>query len=334
MDQPWEKTVRHSKIISKQLKLEWFIDREVLTYEISSLVLESKWKFGLKAQMKIDNTFVYFGLKADSLHKQNAILKSRFVLKSNSENDRDLDRKFENKGWQKLETYNWYEYVCEAATLKQEPYNYNGQLLIIFEIDIKLFEEEILADTYVPFLGDQHKVNIDRYKSLLESGKYSDVQFKVKDQLFPAHKYILASNSEFFDIMFENKFKEAHEPVIELKNIEPRVFKQILSYIYTNQLSADSIDIVDQLLIAADKYCLVDLIKSCELQLCAQISLSNYVDYLIVADICSRELLRQTVTYFIENNLDEVIKSELWTEFEKENVNLAYRTLKNISEKT
>lgn len=57
-----------------------------------------------------------------------------------------------------------------------------------------------------------------------------DVIFKVSGHIFPVHRYIIALKSQALDSLIESS---APETTIELTNIHPVIFKQILRYIYT-----------------------------------------------------------------------------------------------------
>lgn len=56
-----------------------------------------------------------------------------------------------------------------------------------------------------------------------------DVVFKISDYLFPAHHYIIAINSSKLDDLITASV----EKVIELSNVNPDIFKQLLLFIYT-----------------------------------------------------------------------------------------------------
>lgn len=62
---------------------------------------------------------------------------------------------------------------------------------------------------------------------LLEQGQYSDVEFLVHGQIFPAHRCILSARSEYFTRMFETKWSE--KKLITLKH--PLVDKIIFRFI-------------------------------------------------------------------------------------------------------
>ena len=63
-----------------------------------------------------------------------------------------------------------------------------------------------------------------------ENGDFIDVRLKVDESIFPAHRNVLAANSDYFHAMFTNGMKESNQEVIEFKDesISALSFKIIL----------------------------------------------------------------------------------------------------------
>ena len=47
-------------------------------------------------------------------------------------------------------------------------------------------------------------------------GQFIDVRLKVCEDIFPAHRIVLAANSDYFHAMFIDGMKESNQEVIEL----------------------------------------------------------------------------------------------------------------------
>ena len=62
-----------------------------------------------------------------------------------------------------------------------------------------------------------------------------DVRLEVCEHIFPAHRIVLAANSDYFDAMFTDRMKESNQELIELKDesISPDAFKIVMDSIYT-----------------------------------------------------------------------------------------------------
>ncbi|KAH0546609.1 hypothetical protein KQX54_012064 [Cotesia glomerata] len=106
---------------------------------------------------------------------------------------------------------------------------------------------------------NQHVV--EDYRRLFESKEGCDAVIKVRDEACEAHETILMARSEMFFKLFTPAMKEKNNEgaKITLTDIEPRIFKRFLEFIYTDQVS--NIDlVVKDLLEGADKY-LLDSLK-------------------------------------------------------------------------
>ena len=68
--------------------------------------------------------------------------------------------------------------------------------------------------------------------------QFIDVRLKVGEDIFPAHRVVLAASSDYFYAMFTNGMKESNQEMIELKdeNITSNAVKIILDSIYTEDL--------------------------------------------------------------------------------------------------
>ncbi|KAL3121499.1 hypothetical protein niasHT_003427 [Heterodera trifolii] len=114
--------------------------------------------------------------------------------------------------------------------------------------------------------------SMDRMKHLLSTGEHSDVHFLVGDgdekEVLPAHQFILKIASDVFEAMFRfdaKKERPENDPAnclaeVEIPDIEPSAFKVMLSFIYTDDLSALNGDNAMAVLYAANKYNIPDLV--------------------------------------------------------------------------
>ncbi|XVE79106.1 hypothetical protein DITRI_Ditri14bG0031400 [Diplodiscus trichospermus] len=151
---------------------------------------------------------------------------------------------------------------------------------------------------------------------LLENMEGSDITFNVAGEKFRSHKLVLAARSpafrsEFFDGMNEEK-KE-----IVITNLEPKVFKALLHFIYKDTLSEDvesvgsgsasvssiSDTVIAKLLAAADRYCLDRLKLLCESRLCKNISVNSVAKLLALADEYHATQLKAVCLRFTAENL-------------------------------
>jgi speckle-type POZ protein len=103
------------------------------------------------------------------------------------------------------------------------------------------------------------------FEELFNSMQISDVILNIRGREFPAHKVILAARSKYFAAMFEHPMKEQSTNQIEIEDIKPEVFQELLRFIYTGRISTAKMKTMAAgLFIAADKYLLDDLKMKCE----------------------------------------------------------------------
>ena len=93
-------------------------------------------------------------------------------------------------------------------------------------------------------------------------GQFIDVRLKVREDIFPAHRIVLASNSDYFHAMFTTGMKESNQEVIELKdeNISPDALKTVIDSIYTGDLRVNT-ENVFEVLAAADHLQVISVVK-------------------------------------------------------------------------
>ena len=142
-------------------------------------------------------------------------------------------------------------------------------------------------------------------EGLFNEMKFSDVSFNIGGRQFPAHKSILAAKSEVFEAMFQHPTKENFTNPIEIEDIEPDVFHELLRFIYTGRLSRKTMEtLAVGLLIAADKYLLEDLKVKCENYLICQMSQANCLEILSNEHLpdSAKSELKELATHFLSLN--------------------------------
>ncbi|KAL8183261.1 UNVERIFIED_CONTAM: hypothetical protein K2H54_029132 [Gekko kuhli] len=134
--------------------------------------------------------------------------------------------------------------------------------------------------------------------NLWETTRFTDCSFYVGGQEFKAHKSVLSARSPVFNAMFEHEMEESKKNRVEINDVDPEVFKEMMRFIYTGK--APNLDkMADNLLAAADKYALERLKVMCEEALCSNLSVENVADILILADLHSAEQLKAQAIDFI-----------------------------------
>ncbi|CAJ1919755.1 unnamed protein product [Sphenostylis stenocarpa] len=144
---------------------------------------------------------------------------------------------------------------------------------------------------------------------MLDYEELCDVTFSLGGERFRAHKLILATRSSVFETWLSNGVGNDDKEIV-LTDIEHKIFKALLHFIYTDTLMEDedlfmwesssllsvSESFPAKLLAAAEKYDLPRLKMMCESVLCKDISIDSVAYILVVADRYRATQLMETVT--------------------------------------
>ena len=97
-----------------------------------------------------------------------------------------------------------------------------------------------------------------------DEGQFIGVRLKVREDIFPAHRIVLAANSDYFHVMFTDGMKESNQEVIELKDESnsPDALKIVMDSIYTGDLGANE-ENVFEVLAAADHLQVTTVVQQC-----------------------------------------------------------------------
>ncbi|XP_078665292.1 kelch-like protein 23 [Branchiostoma floridae x Branchiostoma belcheri] len=107
-----------------------------------------------------------------------------------------------------------------------------------------------------------------------QDGLLCDVVITVNGRSLPAHRGVLAEQSEYFRAMFTAGMLETRQTEVEVGGLEPSAVDQLINYMYTGELEVTP-DNVQDLLAAADMLQLSDVKKCCTDLLLRLINTSN-----------------------------------------------------------
>lgn len=192
----------------------------------------------------------------------------------------------------------------KAKIIENECQQFDGSLTFYSEIESYVKIEPVSGkandDRDQQSMRNSDKL-IDQQEKLFENMKYADVTIKTGGREFLAHKAILASRSQVFDAMFQHSTKEKLSNRVEIEDIQPDVFGQLLRFIYTGRLSLTTMEAMAVgLYAAADKYFLDQLKAECEDHLIRRMSPENCIQLLLDADRQPppEHLLANAIEYF------------------------------------
>lgn len=221
-----------------------------------------------------------------------------------------------------------HSYICDSSDVNFDRYEQKNYLEVICTLKV-INKQSINQDSIVQKSG-----LASDFGSLLETQEFADVEFKIEDKVYKAHRIVLAARSKYFDAMFSGNFAEGNRSRIEINEVEPETFEDILKYIYSNEVEFGTSAEILKVMQSADKYLLGDLVTLCEDEICRRIKIgygiSNILDCLILADSLSRTKFKDEVLIYIGVNYIDIQEDEQWEEFKQNNSKLAMEVLESI----
>ena len=133
-------------------------------------------------------------------------------------------------------------------------------------------------------------------KNLLLDQETNDISILCDTESFPCHKSILATRSDVFKAMFNDKsnFKEMKAGVLKIEDIDAHTMKVFMEYMYTDFIKRK--DINCKVLMAAHKYNFKRLFGECSEHLMYSIGKENIIEIIKSAYLIeSEDLFRKAV---------------------------------------
>jgi speckle-type POZ protein len=147
----------------------------------------------------------------------------------------------------------------------------------------------------------------------------ADVNFKVKGEIFYAHKIVLEMRSPVFKAELYGPMGVNEVKTITIEDMEPAVFKGLLHFIYKDLLpTMDYLDgdekeeMVKHFLVAADRYAMERMKVICEIILAKKLDVDNVAATFALADQHHCCQLKDACIRFINslNRVDDVVSSD------------------------
>ncbi|XP_055348147.1 BTB/POZ domain-containing protein 6-B-like [Paramacrobiotus metropolitanus] len=158
----------------------------------------------------------------------------------------------------------------------------------------------------------------DYMKQMMLAGELNDIHFKVGRQFgtaqnFSAHKLVMAARSSVFRTMFYGSLPEKCQTLLDIPDIHPEAFANLLSFMYTD--TVDNLDVgnVFATLSAADKYDLPRLISVCSTFIANQLSVDNCLTMLEQALEWKTDNVVQKCLEFVDTKSSAVLLSDHFT---------------------
>ncbi|XP_031231883.1 TD and POZ domain-containing protein 5-like [Mastomys coucha] len=183
-----------------------------------------------------------------------------------------------------------------------------------------------------PAIKDPRHTLADDLGELWENSLFTDCSLFVAGHEFRAHKAILAARSPVFRAMFQHEMKESLTNQVEIHDLDPQVFKELMGFIYTEKAPhLHSHSMAAGVLTAADKYGLEGLMVMCEEALCRNLSVENAAHTLILADFHGTKQLKTQALDFIALHASEVSETSGWKSMVKTHPRLLAEAFQSLA---
>ena len=161
--------------------------------------------------------------------------------------------------------------------------------------------------------------------------EFSDVKILCNGKTFPCHKVVLSNQSEVFKSMLSNgcgSMIEASTGEIKINDISADVMESLLYFLYFEfENLKEKIKINIDLLLAADKYNIPDLVRICVNHLKTNLTEGNAVEIMIKSYMINQKDLFDAAQKFVQvcKSSGKVVKMDA---LEEMNPNLALKMLR------
>jgi speckle-type POZ protein len=158
--------------------------------------------------------------------------------------------------------------------------------------------------------GEQHVLK--HLLKLLDNQSMADITFIVKGEKIRAHSVIISLASPILGAMLKQA-KGSESNTLEIEDIDPGVFHQLLRYLYTGDCpELDATEMTEQLFLAADKYDIHLLKGECEMSLMSKVTLENVVSRMVMAHQHSAPKLLEAAMKCLVHNKDYIWSRPEW----------------------
>ena len=157
------------------------------------------------------------------------------------------------------------------------------------------------------------------YKDTFESNnKNPDFTIVCQDTSFQLNKRNLCFVSKVFQKMIESPYtQESKSEKVEIIDFDPEVIEAFNRVMFQNDESLDENDLTVELLMFANKYCIISLVKIITNHLSNSLTMENIYPVIVGAYLTDNDELLKNTLKFIQNNSGQFQDNEDWQEFQK-----------------
>ena len=184
----------------------------------------------------------------------------------------------------------------------------------LYDSDDDVFDRvnpQLVNDLQQICLTDSHTKDISK---MYLNPQYSDCVLRVGEEEVPVNRSLLSVRCPYFETLFFGPMYESGKSVIELFGIKVEPFKHVLKFLYsgTFNLNSLSIEAIIEILEVSQYCCLEEFVNRVVNYLKISLTLSNVFFIQSAAKLYSIPDLIRTTNLFIDQNANQIIKSELY----------------------
>jgi hypothetical protein len=134
----------------------------------------------------------------------------------------------------------------------------------------------------------------------------------------------------FKAMLYTNTFTEKLTGSVQVDDIDAKTMKTLLKYMYQNKITCEEVTDLD-VLIAADKYNIVDLAAKCEKYILLNLSRRNIMDVLAITKLIpSSKIFEKAMLFFNKKNYAKNLHlGQRWMQLKSQNSDLAFEILES-----
>lgn len=173
----------------------------------------------------------------------------------------------------------------------------------------------------------------DNLKEIYVKAKRPDILLKLDEGNIYAHRLILETRSPVFAAMFSHDTKENQTGEICIDDINQKVMEFILIYMYSGQsrffenlTTENAIAVYD----AAEKYDIKDVKETCLTFIAQNLTVECVLDVIQFTELYQIEELGDCARKFFRENAGQILETEKWKTFAKENHDIGMELLGSL----
>lgn len=167
-------------------------------------------------------------------------------------------------------------------------------------------------------------------KGVYQKAEGTDCKLKVSEENILAHRMILKARSSVFAAMFNHDTRESQTGEVCMEDVEKKTLEAIVIYMYSGDIEELTTENVLSYYAAADKYDIKDIKGICSEFIRRNLSVEWVCDVIKFSELYQEDEISQSAKEYFKENAREILKSEQWKIFARENHDSSVELLGSI----